>query len=312
MRIFLAGGTGAIGRRLIPVLLSRGHQVTATTRTPHKLDDLRKLGTDAIVMDALDPESVRSAILSTHPELIVHQMTALTGAMNVRKFDEFLATTNQLRTIGTQHLLDAAQAAHVPAMLAQSYIVWPNSNNVRAASEEAPRHANPPQSMHKTLEATAQLEETVTTVSHLNGVVLRYGSFYGPGTAFGPGGQIAELVSGRKFPLVGDGNGVWSFIHVDDAAEATALAIDRGVRGLYNIADDEPAPVSEWLPALASALNADPPRRVPAILARMMIGEAGISMMTDSRGVSNAKAKRDLGWRLKYPSWQDGFRSGME
>ena len=236
----------------------------------------------------------------------MHQMTALTGPRNPRRFDEDLAITNRLRTEGLTYLLEAARAAHARRFIAQSYTGWPNAGHKRAATEDDPRHPNPPHGMQQTLDAIKRLEETVVAASDLGGTVLRYAPFYGPGTSIAPGGEIVEMVRHRRFPIVGDG-GVWSFIHIDDAAKVAQLAVD-GPPGLFNIADDEPADVQDWVAELARAIGAPAPRHVPAWMARPLIGDAGVSMMTDSRGASNAKAKRELGWQPAYPTWREGFK----
>jgi nucleoside-diphosphate-sugar epimerase len=309
MRIFVAGASGVLGRQLLPLLVSRGHHVIASTKTLHKLAELSTPGVEPVVMDGLDPESVRSAVLSTHPDVVMHQMTALQGQRDIKHFDQDLAGTNRLRTEGLTYLLNAARAAHARRFIAQSYMGWPNADHKRAATEDDPRHPNPPHGMRQTLDAIRTLEDTVVGASDVAGTVLRYAPFYGPGTAVGPGGQIVDMIEHRKFPIVGTG-GVWSFIHTRDAAEATALAVD-GPPGLFNIADDEPADVRDWVSELASAIGAPAPRNVPVWLARPLIGATGVSLMTDSRGASNAKAKHAWQWQPTYATWRDGFRRGL-
>lgn len=312
MKIFLAGGTGAVGKRLIPLLVSKGHHVVATTRSAEKTESLRLLGAEPVVVNGLERNTVIAAVKSSRPDVIVHQMTALASMRSLKNFDDEFALTNRLRTEGTGYLLEAAQVAGTPKLIAQSYAGWPSlREGSRIKTEEDPLDPNPPKIMSKTLDAIRRLESMVTAATYLNGVVLRYGNFYGPGTSITPGGEIVEAVRQRKFPIVGDGNGVWSFIHMDDVANATQLAIERGVRGVYNIVDDEPAELSLWLPYLADTLDAKPPRRLPAWLGRLVIGDAGISMMTNIRGASNTKAKQVLAWRLLYPSWRDGFLRGF-
>jgi nucleoside-diphosphate-sugar epimerase len=312
MKIFLTGATGAVGRRLVPLLVDDGHQVVATTRTPTKMDQLRAAGAEPVVVDGLDRDAVMKAVLSARPDVVVHQMTALAGMRNLRRFDDEFALTNRLRTEGTDHLLAAALAAGTRRFVAQSYTGWPNERvGGRVKTEEDPLDPDPPEAMKRTLESIRQLEAMVTGASDIAGIVLRYGSSYGPGTSLAPGGDIVELVRRRRFPIFGDGAGVWSFIHIDDAAHATRLAIEGGPAGILNIADDEPAEVSVWLPDLARAVGAKPPYHVPAWLGRMAIGDAGMSMMTKARGSSNAKAKRLLGWMPIHPTWRDGFRGGL-
>jgi nucleoside-diphosphate-sugar epimerase len=312
MKIFLAGATGAIGKRLVPMLASAGHQVVGMTRTAAKTDALRAAGAQPVVADALDAEAVRRAVVGTHPTVVVHQMTALAKLDNPRNFDRDFALTNRLRTVGTQYLLSAAQETGAKRFIAQSYAGWPNERNgSRIKSEEDPLNARPPKAMAEILNSIRQLEQMVSSAAGLTGIVLRYGSFYGPGTSMGEGGGVIETVRRRKFPLFGDGAGVWSFIHIDDAANATRIAIENGEAGTYNIVDNEPAEVSTWLPDLAQALGAKPPLRLPAWLGWLMIGDAGLYLMTKARGSSNAKAKRVLGWQPFYSSWRDGFRHGL-
>ncbi len=312
MRILVAGATGAVGRRLVPLLVASGHHVIATTRTPDKVNRLRAEGAEAVVMDGLDSESVMKAVVASRPDAVVHQMTALASMRSLKKFDDEFALTNRLRTEGTSHLIAAAETAGVRTFVAQSYSGWPNQRQGgRVKTEADPLDSDPPATMARTLDAIQALEHMVVSAAGLKGIALRYGSLYGPGTSIAADGEIVELVRGRKFPLVGNGAGVWSFIHVDDAAGATQLAIERGAPGVYNIVDDDPAEVAEWLPDLARAIGAKPPLRLPAWIGRFAIGEAGVSMMTKVRGSSNAKAKRALGWQPAYASWRDGFRRGL-
>ena len=312
MRIFLAGATGAIGRRLVPLTIQAGHDVVGTTRDPQRARALEAAGARAVVLDVLDRGAVMAAVADTEPDVVVHELTALSGPANLRRFDAYFAQTNRLRTRGPDNLIAAAQAAGVPRLVAQSYTGWPNRRSGSLVkTEEDPLDPRPTAASRQSLAAIEHLESTVTGTPGLDGVVLRYGSLYGPGTALGAGGELLEMVRRRRLPIVGGGTGVWSHVHVDDAATATLLAVEGGAPGVYNIVDDEPAPVSEWLPELAAAIGAKPPRRVPARLARPLIGEHGVSLMTQVRGSSNAKAKRELGWRLRYPSWREGFRTGL-
>jgi nucleoside-diphosphate-sugar epimerase len=309
MRIFLAGGTGALGRRLIPLLAKGGHHITATTRSREKFDTLRSLGAEPVVMDGLDRQSVLESVRSARPDVVVHEMTALTHLRNFRKFDEEFALTNRLRTEGTEHLLDAAQAAKARRFVAQSYAWWSDRRQgSHLKTEEEPIDPNPPRAMAQTREAIDRLETLVMNASGISGIVLRYGSFYGPGTFLDRGSEILEQVRRRRFPIFGNGSSVWSFIHIDDAAEATRLAIESRQTGIYNIVDDDPAEIAVWLPELAKVLGAPRPYHLPAWLGRMLLGEAGMAVMEGAQGSSNEKAKRELGWKPGYPRWRDGFR----
>jgi 2-alkyl-3-oxoalkanoate reductase len=309
MKIFLAGATGVLGRRLVPVLVRGGHQVIAATRSRDKVEDLRATGAEPVVLDALDRGAVMAAVASTRPDAIIHQMTALPRMPNLKKFDQEFAQTNRLRTEGTEYLLSAAAATGVRRFVAQSYTGWPNARvGGRVKTEDDPLDAHPPKQATLTLAAIKQLEAMVTSAAGIEGIILRYGSFYGPGTAIMQGSEIVEAVRARKFPIVGGGEGVWSFIHIDDAAEATRIAVERAPAGIYNIVDDDPAEVSVWLPELARTVGAKPPYHVPAWIGRLIIGEAGLLMMTQMRGASNAKVKRALGWQPAHASWRDGFR----
>jgi nucleoside-diphosphate-sugar epimerase len=308
MRVFVAGGSGAIGRRLVPQLVARGHEVVATTRSAAKVDSLSALGAEPVVVDALDAVAVGEAVARSEPEAIVHRLTALSRMTDVRRFDSEFAVTNELRTKGTDNLLAAAAAAGVDRFVAQSYTGW---TNVREGgpvkSEDDPLDPHPPKAQARSLAAIRYLEQAVLEAP-LAGIALRYGSFYGPGASE----PLLELVRKRKLPIVGGGAGIWSWIHLDDAASATVAALDHGARDVYNVVDDEPAPVADWLLYLADEIGAKPPRRVPAWLARLAIGEVGVSMMTQIRGSSNAKAKRELGWEPSWKSWRQGFLHGLE
>lgn len=312
MKIFLAGATGAIGRRLVPLLVTNGHEVVGTTRTAGKADALRAAGASPVVLDALDRDAVREALIRVEPEVVVHQLTALAAFTDFRKFDEGFAATNRLRTEGTDNLLAGMRELRVRRLVAQSYAGLPHARTGGPVkTEDDPLDEHPPEALRRSLEAIQHLERAVLHTDGVEGTVLRYGGLYGPGTSLGEGGFQLEGVRRRRFPTVGGGTGVWSFIHIDDAATATAAAIERGKPGLYNIVDDDPAPVAEWLPALAAAIGAKPPRRLPAWAARLFVGEHGVVMMTEVRGASNAKAKRELGWQPAYASWRDGFRRGL-
>ncbi|HYU83187.1 MAG TPA: NAD(P)-dependent oxidoreductase [Kribbellaceae bacterium] len=311
MRIFLAGATGALGQRLVPMLVEAGHHVTGSTRTEAKEAALKEAGAEVAVMAPLDEQSVRRAVAASRPDVVIHQLTALSNAaMNLRRFDQEFAETNRLRTTGLDLLVAAAREAGAQRFIAQSFTGWPNERTGGPVKDENdPIDPHPTRPTVQTLAAIRHIDETVPALDDLAGLVLRYGLFYGHGTGF-TSEQMLDLVRKRRFPVVGDGSGVASFVHIDDAARATLLAVTEGEPGLYNIVDDDPAPVSEWLPGLADAVGAKPPRHLPTWLARPMIGEQGISMMTQTRGSSNAKAKRVLGWRPAYSSWRQGFREG--
>ncbi|AQZ71338.1 dehydrogenase [[Actinomadura] parvosata subsp. kistnae] len=302
MRVFVAGGTGVLGRRLVPQLVARGHQVTATATNVAKLALLEKMGADGIVMNGLDARSVGEAVATAQPDVIVHQMTAISGKPDFKNFDRWFATTNRLRIEGTDHLLAAAEATGVAHVVAQSYASW---NGIRQGgwvkTEEDPLD---PTSTGQGAAAIRHLEKAVI---HAGGAVLRYGALYGPGAT----DDQVELVRKRQYPVVGSGGGYSSWVHLDDAASATVLAAEQKATGVFNIVDDEPAPAREWLPYLAACAGAKPPMRVPVWLARILAGETAVTMMTQGRGFSNAKAKRELGWTLRYPSWRKGFKEEL-
>jgi nucleoside-diphosphate-sugar epimerase len=313
MRIFLAGATGAVGRRLLPELLDRGHEVVAMTRTPAKADALREAGALPVVADALDRDAVLGAVVGARPEVIVHQLTALDGVTSLRHFDAAFATTNRLRTEGLAHLLAGARAAGTRRVIAQSYTGWPFApTGGPVKDEDAPLDPDPPRTMRASLAAIRELEAMLAGAQDVEGVVLRYGAFYGPGTALGADGDMLAMVRKRRLPVVGGGTGVWSFTHVDDAAGGVIAALPAGApAGVFAIVDDEPAPVAEWLPALAQAVGAPRPPRVPAWLGRIAAGDAIASMMTRSRGASNARARRALGWVPRHRSWREGFADAL-
>ena len=311
MKIFLAGAAGAVGTALVPLLRERGHEVVGTTRSQRKAAAVTELGATAMVLDVLDAEAVRAAVARVAPDVIVHEATALSGMGNLRKFDQDFAVTNQLRTVGTDNLLAAAEIAGVRRLVAQSFTGWPNARTGAAVkTEDDPLDTDPPKPVRRSLAAIKRLESTVTAAP-VEGVVLRYGGFYGAGTSLGEGGEHIAMVRQRKFPIVGSGAGVWSLVHIEDVATATALAIEASVIGVFNVVDDDPAPVREWLPYLATTIGAPAPRHVPTWLARPMIGAQGVTMMTASRGSSNRKAREVLGWKPQYPSWRTGFRDGL-
>jgi 2-alkyl-3-oxoalkanoate reductase len=312
MRVFIAGGTGAVGKRLVPLLASAGHDVYATTRSAGKVDDLLRLGAEPVVLDILDREAVEAAIDAVQPEVIVHQATALADMSDMRKFAEEFAPTDRLRTEGTDNLLAAALASGVRRVVAQSFTGWTYAKvGGLLKTEDDPLDPDPPKEGRGVLAAIRHVEERVTGTDGLEGVVLRYGGFYGPGTSLSAGGVHLEAIRKRKFPVVGSGAGLWSFVHIDDVASATKAAIEGEATGIFNVVDDEPAPVSEWLPYLAEAIGAKPPRHVPAWVGKLAVGELGLEMMTEARGASNERAKRELGWQLRYPSWRLGFKEGL-
>ncbi len=307
MRVFVAGGTGAIGRRLVPQLVARGHQVTATTTSAAKLGLLKQLGADGVVMDGLDALSVGEAVAAARPDAIVNEMTALSfahaGKPDFKHPERFGALTNRLRTEGTDHLLAAAEATGVSHVVAQSFAIWTANREGGLVTEEEPLPLRElPAKMRVIAEPLQHVEDVVVKAG---GAALRYGGFYGPGG--GIEDQI-ELVRKRRLPIIGGGTGYFSWVHLDDAASATVLAVEQQARGVFNIVDDEPAPVSEWLPHLAACVGAKRPLRIPKWLVRPMAGEMGVAIMTEGRPFSNAKAKRELGWDLRYPSWREGFK----
>jgi nucleoside-diphosphate-sugar epimerase len=300
MRVLVTGATGAIGTRLVPQLIERGHDVVGTTRTPEKTAGLRRQGAEPVVLDVLDAGAVHEAVGAARPDAIVHQATALSGLSDLKHFDRSFGLTNRLRTEGTDALIAAGREHGVERFVAQSFAGWPYDQSGGAVKTEDDRlDPTPVESMRESHEAILHLERVVVDAG---GIALRYGGFYGS-----PDDAQIELVQKRRFPLVGDGDGVTSFVHLDDAARATVLALEPGKPGIYNIVDDDPAPVREWLPALADTIGAKPPRHVPVWLARIVAGEAGVVLMTEARGASNEKAKRELGWTLCYPSWRQGF-----
>ena len=310
MRVFVAGGTGVLGRRLVPQLVARGHQVTATTTSAARLGLLAELGADGVVMDGLDAASAGEAVARARPEVIVHQMTGLSlthaGKVDMKHPGRYFANTNRLRIQGTDHLLAAAEAAGVSHFVAQSNAT---ANGVRddgwIKPEEDPLDPHAlPAAYAVAMEPLCHLEDAVLKAG---GAALRYGWFYGPGAT----DDQVELIRKRKFPIVGGGTGYWSWVHLDDAASATVLAVEQKARGVFNIVDDEPAPVSEWLPYLAECAGARRPMRIPAWLGRLLAGEQTVRMMTEGHGSSNAKARRELGWQPRYPSWRQGFKEEL-
>jgi nucleoside-diphosphate-sugar epimerase len=305
MRVFVTGATGALGRYLVPMLVAAGHEVTATTRTPGKMTQLREAGAEPVVLDGLDREAVIAAVRTAAPQVIMHQMTALGGMRSLRNPDKLFAATNELRTTGTDNLLAAAQRAGTRRFIAQGYAgAGPDKRSGPLKTEEDLPDWRPIRSAMRGPAAIRYVEETVPAGAP-EGIVLRYGAFYGPGSS----DVLLEMLGKRQVPVVGGGTGVWSFIEITDAAAATIAAVERGAPGLYNIVDSDPAPVAEWLPYLAQVAGAKPPLRVPAWLGRLLAGEFVVTQMTTSRGYSNEKARKELGWEPRYASWREGFRA---
>ena len=313
MKVFVTGGTGAIGQFLLPLLVENKHEVVALTRSANKATKLEDIGVTPVIADPLDKQALTAAVRRAEPEVIIHQLTSLSGVGSFRNFDQEFALTNRFRTEVTDTLLAAARTIGTRRLIAQSYCGWPYAKKGGPVkTEEDPLDPKPPESFVKTLAAIRALEDKLRNTTFLEGIALRYGMFYGPGTGIGKGGVLLKMVKQRRFPIVGGGGGIWSFIHVIDAARATIAAISRGAAGVYNIVDDEPAKVATWLPVLAKEIGAKPPFRIPHWLGELTIGKAGVSMMTQIRGCSNAKAKRELGWTPIYPSWKIGFADGLE
>jgi nucleoside-diphosphate-sugar epimerase len=307
MRVFVAGATGAIGMQLVPRLVAAGHEVHGMTRTATKRATIAGMGAVPIVADALDPDQVAEAVGRARPDVIVHQLTAIPAKLDLRHFGRDFALTNRLRTEGTDHLLSAGQAVGVQRFVAQSYFGAYARTGAVVKTEEDPLDPTPAREMREVVAAVRHLEGAVMDARWTEGILLRYGAFYGPGTSLAPGAEQVEMIRKHRFPLVGDGGGVWSFIHVADAADATVAAVEHGLRGVYNVTDDDPAPVAVWLPALAQELGARNPMHVPRFVGRMFAGDVGVVMMTELRGASNAKAKRELAWHPAHPSWRQGF-----
>jgi 2-alkyl-3-oxoalkanoate reductase len=309
MKVFVAGGTGAIGEQLVPQLVAAGHDVVATSRSAKGAERIGAMGAEAAIVDGLDEGGMLDAVTRARPEVVIHEMTALSGKPDFRHFDRWFATTNQLRTRGTDYLIRAGQHAGARRLIVQGYSGWPNIREGGAVkTEEDPLDPDPPKWQRQSMAAFHHIEKVVPAAEGLEGVVLRYGGLYGPDTGL-TSSEALELLRKRRFPIVGDGAGVWSFVHTADAASATVAALDRGAAGVYNIVDDDPAPAREWIPYLAEVLGAKPPLRVPAWLGRIVAGEVLVSMMTRIRGSSNAKAKRELGWEPRYSTWREGFKA---
>jgi nucleoside-diphosphate-sugar epimerase len=304
MRVFVTGATGALGRHLVPALVAEGHEVTATTRTPAKAAGLRAAGAAPVILDGLNRDAVIAEVLAASPDVIVHEMTALASMRNLRQPDKVFTATNALRTQGTDNLLAAAAQAGTRRVIAQSYVSANARTGNLVKTEDDPIDTDPVPAARQTLAAIRHVEETVPRAAP-EGIVLRYGSFYGPGAS----DILLDTVRKRQWPVIGGGTGIWSFIEITDAAAATLAAVSQGAPGVYNVADSDPAPVSEWLPYLAGVLGAKPPLRVPVWLGRLLAGEFIVAQMTSARGSSNEKARKELGWEPRYPSWREGFRA---
>jgi 2-alkyl-3-oxoalkanoate reductase len=308
MRVFVAGANGAVGKRLVPMLVASGHEVTGTTTSQKGADAVRVMGATPVVVDGLDAAGIGEAVARAEPDAIIHEMTALSGTPDFRHFDRWFALTNRLRTEGTENLLAAAKATGVKRFVAQSFTGWSNSREGSWIKTEGdPLDENPVTDQTETLAAIKFLERAVLGAP-LEGIVVRYGGLYGPGSSE----TLAEILRKRMFPVIGNGAGIVSSTHVDDAAGGTVAALERGRRGIYNIVDDDPAPSREFIPAIAEALGAPKPLRIPAWLGRLLAGDVAVTMMTEGRGSSNAKAKRELGWQPIWPSWREGFRHGLD
>jgi nucleoside-diphosphate-sugar epimerase len=312
MKVLVAGATGGLGRSLVPQLVAAGHEVTGMIRSESGAAGVRALGADVVLADGLDAAAVRSAVESVRPEVVVHQMTALKGGINFKKFDDSFAATNRLRTVGTDNLLAASQAAGVRRFVVQSYAGWNLQHGGSATKTEAdPLDPNPVPAQRQTMAGIKHLESAVLQADGIEGVALRYANFYGPTADLGKGGSIVELIRKRRMPIIGDGAGVWSFIHYDDAAEVTVKAVESDATGVFQVADDDPAQAAVWLPEFAKILGAKPPRHVPTWLGRLAVGEVGVAAFTTIRGADNTLAKKTFGWQPGYASWREGFRTGL-
>lgn len=311
MRVLVAGASGVVGRRLVPLLVDAGHAVTGTSRTSDGAAAITTMGATGVTMEALDASSVTAVVLHARPDVVIHQLTAI-GSIDLKHLDRGFALTNRLRTEGLGHLLRASMDVGARRFIAQSFTGWTNPRTGGPVkSETDPLDTHPAPGSEQTLAAIAHLESTVAGATAIDGVVLRYGNLYGPGTSLGHGGELYEMIAGRRLPIVGGGSGIWSFVHVEDAAAAAVHALDRGEPGLYNVVDDEPAPVSVWLPYVAEAIGAKRPLRIPVWAARPLIGEQGIRFMTEIRGAANTKARHDLDWQPEYPTWRRGFTDAL-
>jgi nucleoside-diphosphate-sugar epimerase len=312
MKVLVAGATGGLGRSLVPQLVAAGHEVSGMIRSESGAAGVRAFGADVAFADGLDADAVRAAVESVRPEVVVHQMTALKGGIDFKHFDDSFATTNRLRTVGTDNLLAAAQAAGVRRFVVQSYAGWNLQHGGSATKTEAdPLDPNPVPAQRQTMAGIKHLEAAVLNADGIEGVALRYGSFYGPTGDIGKGGSMVELIQKRRLPIIGDGAGIWSFIHYDDAAALTVKAIESDVTGVFQVADDDPAAASVWVPEFARILGAKAPRHIPSWLGRLAVGDVGVAAFTEIRGADNTLAKQTFDWQPGYASWREGFRHGL-
>jgi len=311
VKVFVAGASGVIGRRLVPMLVQAGHEVSGMTRSADRAEILRALGAEPVVCDAFDADALRAALERARPEVVVHELTDLPQNIDPRRAGGQLVGTNRIRTEGTGNLIDAAVGAGARRIVAQSIAFAYRTDGEAIKTEDEPLFEDAPEPFGETVQAVRGLEDAVTGTPGIEGLVLRYGIFYGPGTGYAPDGYYALEVRRRRFPIVGKGTGIFSFIHVDDAASATVAAVERGRPWIYNVVDDEPAPVSEWVPHYAEVLGAKKPFRVPKFLGRIAAGRYAVMLMTELRGASNARAKAELGWQPRHPSWRQGFHEAL-
>jgi len=311
MRIFVAGASGVIGRRLVPLLVAQGHSVVGMTRSDERAEQLREGGAEPVVVDVFDAEALRRAVTAAQPDVVVHELTDLPQNLDPRRAKEAYARNDRIRREGTSNLVAAAVASGAKRIVAQSiaFVYEPEGDAVK--DEDAPIWDDAPEPFTDSIAAVRQLEDMVVKADGIDGLALRYGFFYGPGTAYAADGSLAEMVRRRRFPVLGKGAGVFSYIHIDDAASATVAAVERGPSGIYNVVDDDPAPMRDWLPVYAEALGAKPPRRLPAWIGRIAAGKFTAAMATQLRGASNEKAKRELGWQPSHASWREGFKEAL-
>jgi 2-alkyl-3-oxoalkanoate reductase len=307
MKVFLAGATGAIGSRLVPQLVEAGHQVTAITRSKEKLGKLYDLGAEAVACDVFDAGRLGSVVARAEPDAVINELTDLPQSLNPRRLKEYYAANNRVRREGTANLLSAARGAGVRRFLIQGAAYWYAPTGGPVKTEEAPLYLDAPSPIGPAVETIKEVEEAVLTADGIEGIVLRYGMFYGPGTWYAKDGDVGRQVRKRRYPMIGHGEGTYSFIHIDDAASATVAALESARPGVYNVVDDEPVSAAEWMPVYVEALGAKRPPRVPAFVARLIAGEALVRWMLGLRGASNEKIKEELGWRPKYESWRQGF-----
>jgi nucleoside-diphosphate-sugar epimerase len=311
LKVFVAGGSGAIGRRLIPMLAAAGHEVAGMTRDEGRAPALRELGATPAVCDVFDRGSVEEAVCGFEPDVVVHQLTALPERMNPRKLEEEYEKNDRVRREGARNLLEAARAAGARRLVAQGIAFWyaPTGDGT-LHGEDDPLFTDAPEPIGTSVRNMLATEEIVLGDDAIEGVVLRYGFFYGPGTWYAPDGFLGSLTRRWLNPIVGRGTGVFPFVHVDDAASATVAAL-TGPPGVYNVVDDDPAPMSVWMPEYAEALGARKPLRAPTAVAKVVAGRGPVDWQDQLEGADNAKAKRELGWQPRYPSWRTGFREGL-